>query len=160
MVLLIPIIILGAFEIAAFIQVGDWVGVLPTIFLCFLTAATGIYLVKRQGLKTLARMQEAQQRGEAPVAEVMTGICLLLAGICLILPGFVTDIIGFFLLIPSFRNLAGDMVNKGVNSEAFKSANKKWTKSRFGDYGPTSSTVVDVDYEEVPPKNSDQLPRK
>jgi UPF0716 protein FxsA len=90
-------------EIAVFIRVGGWIGLWPTIAIVILTAAIGSWLLRLQGLNTLARVQDAFQRGEMPVAELFNGLCLLLAGALLLTPGFVTDAVGFLLFLPSFR---------------------------------------------------------
>jgi UPF0716 protein FxsA len=106
-----PLLILLAFlfapfvEIAVFIRVGEWIGIWPTIGLTMLSTAAGIALTRRHGVATLARAREVAGRGEAPVDEMLDGICILLAGALLIVPGFVTDGFGLLLFIPWVRRL-------------------------------------------------------
>ncbi len=90
-------------EIAGFIIVGSWIGVIPTLLLIILTSALGIFVLRIQGFVTLAQMQKKLQAGEHPAIEAMSGTLLMFAGFLLFLPGFITDIIGLLLLIPIIR---------------------------------------------------------
>lgn len=92
-------------EIAVFIQVGDRIGLWPTLAIVVLTAIVGTYLLRLQGLMTLQRAQEAVDRGELPLKEVFDGACLLVAGVLLLTPGFVTDLLGVLLFLPPVRAL-------------------------------------------------------
>ena len=93
-------------EIALFIQIGGVIGVIPTLALIALTALIGVALLRRQGLATLARIQEHLERGEIPALEMLEGMLLLLAGAFLLTPGFFTDTLGFLALTPSLRRVA------------------------------------------------------
>ncbi len=118
-----PLFILGLFialpiiEIATFIQVGDRIGLWPTIAAVIATALAGTLLLRHQGLATLRRAQEAMARGEAPLREVFDGACLLIAGVLLLVPGFVTDAVGLLLFLPPVRGwLRGAVVPALVKS--------------------------------------------
>lgn len=87
-------------EISVFIQVANVLGVLLTLILVILTSCMGVSLVKNQGIKNLALMQQKLSRGESPAAEMVKSVSLILAGILLILPGFFTDLVGLLLLLP------------------------------------------------------------
>ncbi|MBP5858169.1 FxsA family protein [Marivibrio halodurans] len=97
-------------EIALFIEVGDWIGLWPTIATILVTALIGTTLVRQQGLAALERARTALAEDRLPVAEVLTGACLLVAGALLLTPGFLTDAIGLTLLIPPLRNAIGRAV--------------------------------------------------
>ena len=84
-------------------RIGKVLGPLPTLALCIVTAALGAVLLRRQGLQTLARVQDRLQRGETPATDMLGGVILLLAGILLLTPGFFTDVIGFLCLLPGWR---------------------------------------------------------
>jgi Protein affecting phage T7 exclusion by the F plasmid len=90
-------------ELYFLIQVGSFIGALPTIALSVLTAVIGGALVRMQGLGVLLRVRQAMDRGEAPALELLDGAVLLVTGFLLLLPGFLTDILGFLLLIPPLR---------------------------------------------------------
>src|SRR5699024_6272544 len=90
-------------ELYVLIKVGSIIGVIPTVALVLLTTMIGSYLVKRQGLEVLSRVQSAQARGEVPALPLLNGIALFFAGVLLIVPGFISDALGFVLLIPRLR---------------------------------------------------------
>jgi UPF0716 protein FxsA len=92
-------------EIAMFIVVGGWIGVLPTIGLIFASSLAGALLLRFQGLGNLQRLRTALQRGDVPAGEVADGAMILLAGLLLITPGFITGALGLLLFIPPLRKL-------------------------------------------------------
>lgn len=105
------ILLLAAFigvpllEIAVFIQVGDRLGLWNTLAVVILTAVIGTWLLRIQGLATLARVRSQINQGALPTRELFDGLCLLFAGALLLTPGFVTDTIGFALFIPQVRGI-------------------------------------------------------
>lgn|SRR5690606_251294 len=103
--LIVAFLLIPVAEIAVFIQVGDLVGLGPTLLGIFLTAILGAALVRRQGFETLRRSRASFDRNELPVAELFDGLCLLAAGALLLTPGFLTDAVGFLLLLPPLRGL-------------------------------------------------------
>jgi len=108
--LLVPLV-----EIYFLIQVGEVIGALPTVVLVVFTAVAGVWLLRFQGLATLARVQQSLQRGEVPANAMIEGLLLLLAGAFLLTPGFVTDSLGFLLLLPAFRQmLAAGLLTRGI----------------------------------------------
>lgn len=90
-------------EIAAFIKIGGWIGLVPTLLGCVVTALIGAFLVRLQGFGVLQRAQAAIARGEAPVEDITQGVLILVAGVLLMTPGYVTDSMGFLLLVPPIR---------------------------------------------------------
>ncbi|WP_282604749.1 FxsA family protein [Pelagibius sp. Alg239-R121] len=105
------ILLLAAFigvpllEIAVFIEVGDRLGLWNTLAVVILTAFIGTWLLRIQGLATLARVRGQIDQGVLPTSELFDGLCLLFAGALLLTPGFVTDSIGFALFVPQVRSL-------------------------------------------------------
>lgn len=85
--LLAAFIAVPVIEIAAFIEVGGWIGLWPTIGIVIATAFAGTTLLRLQGLAVLRRFQESASRNELPVTEVFDGLCLLIAGALLLTPG-------------------------------------------------------------------------
>ncbi len=90
-------------EIAAFIKIGGWIGVVPTLLGCVVTAVIGAFLVRLQGFTVFHNAQESLARGELPVREIANGVFILIAGVLLMTPGYVTDALGFLLLVPPVR---------------------------------------------------------
>lgn len=102
--LLIAFIAVPLIEIGVFIQVGGLIGLWPTLAVVVLTAMIGTWLLRQQGLATLARARSHTDRGVLPARELFDGLCLLFAGALLLTPGFVTDGVGFLLFVPPLRD--------------------------------------------------------
>ncbi len=108
-------------ELALLIEIGKRIGTAGTLALIILTGLSGAYLVRIQGLETLARLKENLQRGVFPAEEILDGILILISGALLITPGILTDIAGFCLLVPHVRGRIkarlrlwiGDRINTG-----------------------------------------------
>ena len=96
--MLVPIV-----EMWILIEVGGWIGALPTIALVVLTATLGLSLLKRQGLSTLLSARRKMDEGSIPASELVSGVMIAVGGALLLTPGFATDAIGFALLIPQTR---------------------------------------------------------
>ncbi|MDG1156990.1 MAG: FxsA family protein [Litorivicinaceae bacterium] len=96
--MLIPIV-----EMWILIEVGGWIGALPTIALVVLTATIGLSLLKQQGLSTVMRARRIMDEGAIPASELVSGVMIAVGGALLLTPGFVTDALGFALLIPQTR---------------------------------------------------------
>ena len=90
-------------ELFILLQLGKFVGIVPTFGIIFLTAVIGAYLTRLQGLGILRSIQNSLQQGLMPTKEIMDGLCILVAGAFLLTPGFFTDLLGFLLLVPPFR---------------------------------------------------------
>jgi UPF0716 protein FxsA len=90
-------------EIAVFLQVVQWIGVLDTLVVMLVISLGGAWLVKRQGIGTFARMRAELDNGRVPTGPMTDGGLLALAGFLLLVPGFVTDAFGLLLLLPPVR---------------------------------------------------------
>ncbi len=77
-----------------------------TLAVVILTGVVGAALARRQGLRTLAKIQAEMQAGRLPASELGQGMLILVAGVLLMTPGFITDAFGLLLLIPPIRRLA------------------------------------------------------
>ena len=102
---LLLIIAVPIAEIFILIKIGAKIGAINTILLIFLTAFTGIYFAKQQGLSTLRSGLMNAYQNKVPIYEVVSGASIALAAVLLIFPGFLTDTLGFILLIPLTRSL-------------------------------------------------------
>jgi UPF0716 protein FxsA len=105
--LLIPLI-----ELYLLLEVGSFMGVLPTIFMIVFTGVLGVWLFRQQGFSTLKRFQESTAKGEVPAYEMIEGSILLIGGALLIAPGFFTDMLGFACLIPPLRTAIAHYIVK------------------------------------------------
>lgn len=92
-------------EIAGFIIVGKYIGVLATLLLIILSMILGFALLKIQGITLLTKVRSELSAGYIPDRELAHGALMMLAAILLIIPGFVSDIIGLLLFIPFIRDI-------------------------------------------------------
>lgn len=101
--LLLVFILVPLLEIGLFIEIGGYLGALPTIGLVILTAVLGVSLLRLQGFITLTRVRQKLDHGELPAIDLAEGLILLIAAVLLLTPGFFTDLIGFLSLVPVLR---------------------------------------------------------
>lgn len=105
LVLVVLFVVLPLAELAVIIQVAQGIGIGETILLLIAISAFGGWLVKREGLNALRRVQTRLQQHELPARDVVDGGLILLAGALLLAPGFLTDVLAVLLLLPPTRAL-------------------------------------------------------
>jgi UPF0716 protein FxsA len=140
---LIVFITVPLIEMVVLIQVGGLIGAIPTVALVVLTATLGIWLLKLEGLATLARVQQKLDQGQIPETELLEGIMLLVGGALLLTPGFITDAMGFTCLLPGLRRpLARWIIRRGV-LRAMNLSGNSFTSGSFssGSFSSGSSTT-------------------
>jgi UPF0716 protein FxsA len=101
--LLLLFLIVPLVEIYLVIQVGASIGVWETIALLILISVVGAWLVRREGLGVLARVQQQVAAGQMPTNELVDGMLILFAGALMLTPGFLTDGVGVLCLLPPTR---------------------------------------------------------
>jgi UPF0716 protein FxsA len=99
------VVVLPLIELYVIVQVGQSIGLLPTIVLLIAISAIGTSLVKREGIKVYQDFTATLQRGEEPSSQIVQGFCILAAGVFLLAPGFVSDVLAISLLLPPTRAL-------------------------------------------------------
>ena len=110
MLFLLIFIAVPIIEIAAFIKIGEIIGLWPTIACIILTAIVGTFVLRLQGLSVLHSAQTSLQNNQVPLDSVVHGAFLLIAGALLLTPGFFTDAVGFILLVPPARTVIAHYV--------------------------------------------------
>ena len=85
------------------IQIGQAIGILPTIALLILDSVLGAALMRAQGRAAWMRFNRALAEGRVPGREVMDGALVIFGGALLLTPGFLSDILGLILLLPPTR---------------------------------------------------------
>lgn len=168
LLLVVLFIVVPIAELYVIIQVGEAIGVWPTLLLLLLDALLGSLLLRHQGRGAWRRFNEALAQRRFPGKEVGDGLLIVIGGTLLLAPGFITDIFGLLLLIPPTRAIA-------------RSVLKRFTVGRFtvigmpggagpfgpgGPGGPGAPTSRHYDYdvsaEEMPTNGNSsghQLPR-
>ncbi|HEY6145418.1 MAG TPA: FxsA family protein [Solirubrobacterales bacterium] len=157
LLLILVFIVVPIAELYVIIQVGQLIGVVPTLLLLLADAVLGSMLLKHQGRGAWRRFNEALAGRRFPGREVADGARIIVGGTLLLTPGFITDIFGLFLLIPPTRALTRRLL-------------KRFTIGRFtvvgmpgggpGPFGPPNGDdrpSRDYDFEgsaeEVPPQD-------
>ncbi len=114
-ILFLLFVLVPVAEIALFVQVGGFIGLVPTLIIVIATAALGTWLLRRQGLSTMNRARNRLDAGELPADELVEGLILLVGGVLLLTPGFMTDAFGFACLIPPSRRWLARFISRRVS---------------------------------------------
>lgn len=120
-------------EIAAFVWVARWLGILGALAAIILSSLVGFALLRRQGLTMAENARRQMAQGEMPVGTLFDGACLAVAALLLILPGFVSDLVAVALLLPPVRA----MLRTGLAKRLHPAAR------------PEGPTVIEGEYREV-----------
>jgi UPF0716 protein FxsA len=105
LLLLILFIAVPIAEIYVIVQVGQAIGVLPTLAILILDGFVGAALARSQGRAAWERFNRALAEGRVPARETADGAMIIFGGALLLAPGFITDAIGLSLLLPPTRAL-------------------------------------------------------
>ena len=147
-VLALVFVVLPIVEIYVLIQIGQVIGAWWTVLLLVADAFLGSYLVKREGSRTWAALQQAIRDGRMPHRELADGALVLVGGTLLVTPGFVTDIFGFFLILPPTRPVSRRLLGRMVARRLARSGSGSPSGSGSGRSpgtgqrpGPDSSVV-------------------
>ena len=70
-----------ALEIFLLIKIGGHIGALNTVGLIFLTAITGIYFAKKEGIRTFKTGMMNLYQNKTPINEMMTGASIAVAAL-------------------------------------------------------------------------------
>jgi UPF0716 protein FxsA len=102
-VLLLLFIVVPLLELYVILQVGEAIGVLPTIAILIADSLLGSFLMRSQGRRAWQRFNLAISEGRVPAREAIDGVLVVFGGALLLTPGFVTDVLGGLLLLPFTR---------------------------------------------------------
>lgn len=114
MPILLLLLISTIVEITVLIMVGQAIGVLATILLLIGATALGVWLLRREGTRTLTAFREAMVSRRVPQRELADGVLIAMAGVLIMVPGFVSDVLALFLLFPPTRAI----VTRGLTRRA------------------------------------------
>jgi UPF0716 protein FxsA len=101
--LLLAFTVVPLVELYLLLQVGKFLGVVPTVGLVLVTGALGAALARREGMRVVRGWQAALRSGESPSEGVISGVLILVAGVLMVTPGVLTDVLGVTLLVPPSR---------------------------------------------------------
>ena len=103
LVLLLLFVVVPVVEIWVIVQVGQAIGIVPTLVLLLADAVLGTWLFRREGRKAWTALRQAITEQRVPAKEVADGALVVLGGAFLLTPGFVTDAVGVLCLLPPTR---------------------------------------------------------
>jgi UPF0716 protein FxsA len=156
--LIILFIVVPILELYVIVQVGQWIGLVPTLALLLADAVLGSLLLKHQGRGAWRRFNEALAARRFPGKEVADGLLIMIGGTLLLTPGFITDLFGLFLLIPPTRAIARRVLKRLTVGRFMVVGMPGGGRDPFGQppgsAGPRPSRDYDFEgtAEEVPPQ--------
>lgn len=163
LVLVILFIVVPIAELYVLIQIGQAIGVLPTIALLILDSVLGAMLMRSQGRAAWMRFNQALAEGRVPGREVLDAALVIFGGALLLTPGFLSDLLGLILLLPPTRALVrrvlvarfGRLLVANAAAGAQNRAGRMFTFQTGGPRGPSRGVgydVVEGTAREVPPR--------
>ncbi len=129
LVVVLIFILVPLAELYVIIQVGNAIGLIPTLVLLLLDALLGSMLLRHQGRAAWIQFNRALAENRLPHKEVFDGILVILGGALLLTPGFITDIFGIVLLIPPTRAIVRGISSRIVRRRMAMGATI-WTMGR------------------------------
>jgi UPF0716 protein FxsA len=96
-------VIVPIVELMLLIQLGQVVGLMPTLLLVLATGVGGAILARAEGVRVFFQFQRELASGRLPGQAMLDGIAVLVGGAFLLTPGVLTDLVGFSLLFPPTR---------------------------------------------------------
>lgn len=153
-------------ELWVIIQIGGWIGVLPTLALLFAFSLLGALLVRHEGRGAWIRFNRTLAERRFPGREVADGLLITIGGVLLLTPGFITDAVGLLLLIPPTRAIGRRLLRAAVGRRfVFASIGGMgggpggpWRPGGPGT-GPDTSARRDYDYEGTADESDEQSRR-
>jgi UPF0716 protein FxsA len=134
--LLVVLVAVPIAEVWLLIQVGQAIGLLPTVLILVGEAVLGGWLMRREGSRAWAALNGALSSGRMPTGELADAALVLVGGVLLMLPGFVTDVIGFVFLLPFTRPVARRLLAAVV-------ARRLQRAGAVTRFGPGTGTVIE-----------------
>jgi UPF0716 protein FxsA len=125
--ILVVLITVPLLETVILLWLADHLGFWTTLAMVIGSGVLGTWLLRRQGLRAIARIRDEFSQGRLPATDLLDGMLVVVAGVLLLTPGVITDSLGIALLFsPSRSLLRGWLV--------------RWFKSRWHLQGFTSAT--------------------
>jgi UPF0716 protein FxsA len=120
MVLLVVLLIaVPIFEVWLLVQIGQQLGLLPTVLILVVVAVIGVLLMRHEGSRAWKALNDAFTKGKVPTGELADAALILVGGVLLVLPGFLTDVVGFLFLLrwtrPFARKIIAFFVARRIN---------------------------------------------
>jgi UPF0716 protein FxsA len=143
--LLLLFIAVPLLELYVILQVGQAIGVLPTIAILVADSLLGSILMRSQGRLAWRRFNLAVAEGRVPAREAIDGVLVVFGGALLLTPGFVTDVLGALLLLPFTRPLVRRVLVRRFAARMVASAGTRPPQAPGGRGWDVDGTAHEVD---------------
>ncbi len=150
LLLIVLFIVVPIAELYVIIQVGQAIGIWPTLALLLADALLGSFLLKHQGRGAWRRFNEALAQRRFPGKEVVDGLLIVIGGTLLLTPGFLTDVVGLLLLIPPTRAIVRSVLRRFTIGRFVVVGMAGGRAPGPGATGPNRDYDFDATAEEVP----------
>ena len=110
-------VVVPIIELMLLIQLGQWVGLMPTLALVVATGIGGAAMARAEGLRVLFQFQKELAQGRLPGQAMLDGASVLVGGAFLLTPGVLTDLLGFSLLFPLSRRWIQRQLKKRLEQQ-------------------------------------------
>jgi len=143
--LLLLFLIVPLLELYVILQVGQAIGVLPTIAILIADSVLGSILMRSQGRLAWRRFNVAVAEGRPPATEAIDGVLVIFGGALLLTPGFVTDVAGLLLLLPFTRPILRRLLVRRFAARMIASARIRRRPDAPGRTWDVEGTATEVD---------------
>jgi len=113
-VLVLALVVVPIVELYVLLQVGQLLGVVPTLVLLVVMSLLGAYLLRREGTRTWNALRSALASGRLPAKEIADGGLVVFGGALLLTPGFATDAFGLLCVLPPSRAVLRRLLTRTV----------------------------------------------
>lgn len=117
LLLLLAFVVVPIVEIYVIVQVGEAIGVVPTVVLLLADAALGTWIFRREGRRAWRALQQAIGEHRVPTKEVADGALIVVGGALMLAPGFVTDAVGLLCVAPPTRAVLRRLLSAWVGRQ-------------------------------------------
>ena len=114
LLLVVALVAVPLLELYVLLQVGQLLGVVPTLVLLVVMSLLGAWLLRREGTRAWAAFRTALTSGRLPAKEVADGALVIFGGALLLTPGFATDALGLFCVVPPTRAVLRRLLTRAV----------------------------------------------
>jgi UPF0716 protein FxsA len=143
LLLVLLFIVVPIAELYVIVQVGEAIGLWPTLALLLADALLGSLLLRHQGRGAWRRFNAAIAERRFPGREAADGLMIAVGGTLLLAPGFITDIFGLILLIPPTRAIVRALL-KGYVGRRFVVATVSGHAPRAGRHYDFDATAEEM----------------
>jgi UPF0716 protein FxsA len=160
--IIVAVLLLPVLEIAVLVAVGQVIGIGWALLATLAGSVLGGLVIQREGRRSMRRLREMLETGQAPGTDSGLGALRIVAGFALLIPGLVTDLFGLLLLAPPVRALVRMWLLRGLlrrvpPQAANQAYGPRQVRVRRGDSAPAGEGEV-IEGDVIDPRPSDDRP--